>query len=240
MTTQQLIDELKSSSGNLLSYDLDSYLGESMSDAQAVTLLNRAQAIISRYIFQVDPAIVFTPTVNSSTQNLFDTTTPVVTKKVIKVLHVVINGAPLYAPAKGGTRRVPGVYDFQDFLMQYPNWTQDAGGTPAQAVAYGEGKIILYPKPTSVFSNCYICGQYLAADLSAAALSAEPDLPPDLHPAIAYRAAVLAAEPTAATSEQMARIQRFDSKYGKLMDEIKSNNQAMYARASFAPERLFI
>jgi len=116
----------------------------------------------------------------------------------------------------------------------------DGAGTPGTAVEYSESKLLLYPKPSSSFSNSYIAGQYLAADLSASSLSAEPDLPDDLHIAIGYVAAVCAAEPTAANQEQLFRLKAYNEKYVKLMDEIRSVNKSKFVGSSLPLERTFV
>lgn len=235
MTTQLLIDLLKGSSGNLLSMDLDSYLGESMTDAQAVTLLNQAKNVISRHIFQVNPNITFTVTSGSAVQNLQDTTVVPAAYKVIQCLGVIINNNPLY-----DTQGRVGMWSYADFQRYYPAWQTESSGTPVAAVNYQEGKIILHPKPSSSFANSKIIGQYLAADLSASSLSTEPDLPVDLHIAVGYLAASMAAEPSASVAEQLNRLDRYDRRYRKLMDEVRSLNMRPFSKSTFGNKRRLV
>ena len=222
MTTQELIDLLKSTSGNLLSYDLDSYFGETPSEAQIVTLLNQAKNIIGEYLFIVNPSITFTPTANSFQQNIQDTTTPVVSSKVLKPLRVVVNGITLRGMDGYG------VMSYGDFENSYPSFRLASSGQPTIAVQLGNGKLGLYMKPDQSYSNSYIVGQVLPADLSASSLSAEPDMPADLHIAIAYLAAVIAAEPTAAVQEQFMRLDRYSKHYRDRIERARADNVRAY------------
>jgi len=206
--------------GEFLAYDLDNYKGASPTAAELTSQINIGVRFVSRQIYQFDPNITLTLDTTAIKQDLRDTTTPRVSRKVLKPVAVYINGNPLYRADGRGI----GLWSLDEFNRYRTNWrTQDAG-TP-NAAAFDGRYLWLNPKPSAVLSNNAIAGQYLAADLiNSNDDSNPPDLPEELHEAVVRIAADFAADPNVSEQEGLQRLQRYAMKAGADIADIRRRN----------------
>lgn len=228
MKTSELITLAKESTA----YDLDAAFGtvnnQTGTDAQWVRYLNWAQRVAARLIEPYSPKITLTLVIGQDTYNLRDITTPVVSKKVVRVHKVVINGTPLLTRAA----RDYGLWSLDELETFAPTWFSDTTGQSTKAVQQGQN-LILHPAPSSLFSSNYIAGTYLPADLvdPSTGTDSTPDLAEECHEAIALMAAVYAADPTVSEAEGIARLQRLSARAHDAIRQVSLDEQN--SRSSF-------
>lgn len=202
MLTSALITMVKQH----LLYDLDNYAGQTPTDLAIVGQLNWAQRAVARKIEPYDPLIGLTLTPSQLQHNLRDLA--VVTKKVVRPELVMINGVTLLTR----DQKDYGLWSMNELRSSCSTWFSDAAGTPTKAVFY-DTKLILHPKPTSAFANSYIAGVYFPADLTDPAVTdATPDLPEEIHEALALMAALYAADPNVSEAEGLSRLGRYSQR----------------------------
>jgi hypothetical protein len=217
MTTQEMIDMLAGS----VSYDLDNYQGDdtgAVTDAQAVAQLNYGLRTVANFVRPYADGVTLTLVSGTQTYNTRNVGATSFSKKMIEVKRVLINGSRLYT-RNGGY----GMWSQREVEEDYPSYLTDASGTPTKAWQVGD-LLYLHSKPNagvvSGGSN-YVSGIYMPADLSAAALSAAPDISEETHEAIVRIAATLAADPTAAEAEGLARLQRYEGRAYQALNEVR-------------------
>lgn len=234
MTVTQLIARVK----NYLRYDLDGYFGavDDVTDADVVAALNDAQREIAKAAYLVEPSTTLTMTAGQSQYDLRDT--DVVGKKALTVLRVIVGGETLKKPSGSY-----GLWTYQELEQQFPEWRDADNGTPYIGVQLGTSLIIVPPPTSSVISGGgnYIVHTKYPEDMSASSLSAEPDIPEDLHEALAKLAAAKAADPNVTEGHQDARVSRLYSQAMSLAMETGRANLKMWnAPASTPKDRSFI
>lgn len=209
-----------------LQYDLDSFQGQTPEDDEWIDVLNWAQRTVARTIEPYDPLIPFTLVVDQHTYDIRSLS--VVTKKVVRVDRVYVDGNPLYARSM----RDYGLWSLSELQTYVPTWFSDGSGTPTKAVSY-DTSLILHPKPSSVFANTYIAGIYFPADLTdPAATDATPDLPEEIHEALALLAAIYAADPNVSEQEGLARLSRYGARQHAAIRQVQldfANSRSAYA-----------
>lgn len=221
-----------------LSMDLDNANGEAPSDANCTIQLNQALRQISRRLYLYDPKVTFTPTASTLIQDL--RASGVCSKRVVQPYRVTINGNPLLDCAG----RDYGLWSEAELWRRNPKWQTAADGVPSLAVYSGNGKLILHQPPTAaVVSDAenFIAGQVLAADLSSATPGTTdiPGIPEEAHEAIAYLAAIIAANPVATEKEQWKRLEVFNASWISTIDTIaRENRDAMQSWGSTAGYRV--
>jgi hypothetical protein len=190
---------------DLLQYDLDNYQGSSPSATDIAEQLNWAARFVSKELYQFDPSVALTLTIDAATYDLFGSA---LTKDVLEAKRVIIDGVPL-KKANGTV----GLWSYQEVEDRYPQWRTATHGKPRIAFQLGR-TLHLYPKPDAAYSNCYVAGQYLCATLSGSDTSLSYDIPDELHPAVVRLAADFAADPIVTEAEGLARLQRYTQKAG--------------------------
>jgi len=216
-TLQTILDNID----RFLQFDLDNMYGESPTTQQKVDGFNWAQRTVSKLIFQYDPKITLTLTADQASYDLRNTS--VVSRKVIRPYAVIINGNMLWNAAY--TER--GLWTLQELERMIPSWRTDSSGTPTKGVYYGNQKLLLHPAPTTAVVNAgdnYISGQYLAADMTTAQLASTPDIPEELHEAIAFCAAARLALPNLSEAEAWQRITAFNAEWRSMADDMRREN----------------
>lgn len=194
---------------------LDNYEGAA-TDAERNTQINWAYRNICKRVHILDPRVTLTLTTDVRFYDLRDTT--VVSKRVVKVHKVIIDGNPL--------RDYKGQYGLWNMLQleaEAPDWRTAASGTPRIAVQYKSDGLLLHPAPSAVGSNNFIEGTVLPADLSAD--TDEPDLPVEMHEAIALDAVIKAAAPSLADQEQLMPLQATRAIYEPMIQELENENK---------------
>jgi len=229
------LSEMRTLVGELLALDLDNFKGETPGAADLTTQLNAGLRWVSREIYLFNPKVTLTPVASQAIQNVQDTTTPVVTQKMIRVYSVTINGKKL---RKYGTDQV-GLWSYAQLETEYPSWEAHDAGVPVRAVQFNEGKIILDPAPSAqVISDGsnFLAGRVYAPPLvNGSGDSTEPDIPIDLHEAVCFVTAVYASDPQIAADEALQRVKRYSARAYDAIQETKSENQNMISRFSFSP-----
>lgn len=207
----------------LASFDLSNFsmaTDGTISNASAVAQLNKAQRRLSYYIKQFDHSIVTTLVADTANYDLRNTA--VFAKPVIEPYRVIINGNTLL-DASGK----PGLWTFNELERANPGFRADASGTPIRATFYGNTKMTLNPAPSAAVvtgGSNYMAGTYMAADLNSSTMSATPDLPVELHEALAVKATVWAAIAVTARQEGWVRLQALDKDADAIIEQVRADN----------------
>lgn len=220
MTVAQLIQRVK----DLAAFDLSNFLmttDGTISDANVVIQLNEAQRRISTRIEQFDHSIV--TTLVDGTANYDLRNTAVFAKAIVKPLFVVINGNPLY-DASG---RDFGMWSLNELQRANPNFRSDTAGTPTRACWYGNTKMTLNAPPSAAVVSAarnYVAGTYLPSDMNASLTSATPDLPVELHEALAVKTTVWAAISATSKAEGWTRLKALDAWADETIERVRDEN----------------
>lgn len=202
-----------------MSVDLDNFYGESPSTANQNEQLNWAYRRIARKCHLVHPMVTFTPVAGQSIYSL--TGSSFGGRRMVEIYNLTINGTMLRECSGVGF----GLWTYREFVQRYPQWQTADNGTPTKACVYGQN-MILHAPPTSAVvtaAECYAAGQYIPADMDDDA--DEPDLPEEIHPAIAYLAAIYAANPVATEPEMWKRLEVFGEGWISMVDDISEQNR---------------
>lgn len=225
--------------------DLDMLLSatpESPTNADWLVVINQALRDISRRILLFSDAVTLTLTAGTFRYNLRDTTTPIVSSRVLQPVSVCINGSAL----RDRFSRGPGLWSFYELQSQFSAYASASNGTPSAAVWLGNnggGNLLLYPPPSSTVAEGTntVAGLTLPTDcaLSGGAFPATvPAVPEEVHESIAALAAVYAALPGVTEQEAWQRVSAY-SRYGEPVDQVRSVNMAtlrtLTGSASLAP-----
>jgi len=96
------------------------------------------------------------------------------------------------------------------------------------AISSTNASQVLYPAPSSNVSSGsgnYLVAEYLPANLTISDLSNSPDLPVELHEAVAYLAAIKIAAPQITEAESYQRLQLYNSFINESIQEVKKQNE---------------
>ena len=205
---------------------LDNYRGDSPTAAELVAQINWGIRVFARRWHLLDNRITFTisnpiASTNGAKFNIRDTTTPVVSKRVVLPYVVYIGGQPLY-----DWNGNPGLWSISQLDQRVSGWQTESSNTPYRAAYLGNGKLLLSPPPATAGSNNFIAGTYLPADLTNGTDdAASPDLPDELHEALAYFVAQHVALPTATEQEQWEKLKVYNQEWMSLVTEIATENR---------------
>jgi hypothetical protein len=206
--------------------DMFNYQGSSPSATDVAEQLNHAARFVSRQIYQFDPSISFTLTINDGDYDLFGSAFG---KDILEAKRVVINGRPLRKP-----NGEVGLWTYQEVEDRYSQWRTASSGLPRIAFQL-DRTLYLYPKPDSAYSNCFVAGQYQCGTLSGSDTSLSYDIPDELHVAVVRMAADFAADPLVAEVEAVARLQRYVSKAGYDIEEMRRRNKRLASSIGSTP-----
>jgi hypothetical protein len=201
------LTELRAFVIKLLAYDLDSFDGDSPSDAQKDSILNWGlrQVGLSIYLYQDVP---FTIVTSERSLRLDDTTK--FTKPMLTIDTVVLNGVTL----RDSTRR-HGIWNVDKFNRWYPSAATASNGTPEAAVIVGNS--LVFNCPVSDNWSGIAMGRALPQKLVSPGHETPTDIPEHLHECIAYFAAIKWAMPNATIDEQYQRLQMYSSETIQLL-----------------------
>jgi hypothetical protein len=213
--------------GDLLkSRDVSNYKGLAPTATQISEQLNYAARFISKEIYQFDPSIAMTLTIDDGDMDLFGTA---FTRDVLEVKQVIVNGIPLRAA--NGTI---GMWSYQEVERIYPQWRTAAHGTPRIAFQL-DRTLYTYPKPDAAYSNSYVSGTYLCAELTGSDTALSYDLPVELHVPTVLLAADFAADPTVAEVEGVARLQRYAARASYDIKKVRRQNMRLASAIGTTP-----
>lgn len=213
MTTSALINRVRA----LCVYDLDlvptiDVSGEPVeaTDADMVGFINDAQDRLAKDAPIFDPAIPLTmPVITSGPCTLNLSSSTVCTRRVWKVMDVILNGLMLYNAA--GSSKGP--WSLAELEGRFPQWRTDAPGMPLRWVRLSDRSIVLHVAPDGSQSATgnFISGHVLPARLDDSAPTIESEMPEELHEHIAKMAAALISEPVATEGRQLAKVQKWQA-----------------------------
>lgn len=237
MTTQEIIDRRT----NHLKFDLDSFNGEGETAQQALDSVNEAIRVISKRIFQFDPLITMTVVDGTPTYDLGSAS---FSRKILCPFRVYINKTPLRGYET--SRETYGLWTWEQFEFRNPDFLRASSGTPTIGVYYNE-TIRLYQTPSATtVSNGgnYVAGQYMAANVLIGGVSAAPDIPEELHEAIAYLAASRSALPQATEQEAWQRLTAYRATWMEAVNEKAAENLAQVKPTgsldAYAPDYMYV
>lgn len=204
-------------------YNLDNRAGPDPTPAQVTAQLNEAIAEMSLLIRPLAHFVVsYTagePTVDLAAQD----------PKALIVHRLGVNNNPLL-----NHRDQPGLMEPAQMVLDYPGY--EAGGdegVPVAATQVGE-TLYLYPKPEAdltIVAYADVAFSPLPVDDDAAV----PDMPEELHPAIAYMAASMVSEPTLSVAQQAETVARYDARAARAITHYRQKYDAQ--RSVLDPEK---
>jgi len=193
MTTSALIQKFKDTlRGNLLS-DQDQELG---ADAPIVAELNLAQNEIARWCGFTKPAVpcvIQAPTYAYTIANLN------ATNRVRRIIRA-------WNPLDGTDFRPLPIIDL---ISEYPTYITSTTESAPYGLWVDNKTAVFYPAPADA-TTYYLHAECDPAELSASALSAEPELDDDLHVHIARLAAARVSSINILTNDQASSIDRIE------------------------------
>lgn len=210
----------------LRSRDVFNYQGSSPSATDIAEQLNYAARLVSRQIYQFKPSIAMTLTIDDGDMDLFSSA---FTEDVLEVKRVIVNGVPLRKP-----NGEVGLWAYQEVEDRYPQWRTATHALPRVAFQL-DRTLYLYPKPDAAYSNSFVAGQYLCGTLTGSNTALSYDLPDELHPAVVRLAADFASDPTVSDMEGIARLQRYVSKAGFDINEMRRRNKRLASSIGSTP-----
>lgn len=221
--------ELRQLQSDFLKFDLDNYAANAAGEVSAAEQnkqLNWAYRILSRRLKIYDPKVPLTLVAGEDVVDLRNTTPGAknsVGRKVILPRYVIINGFAL----REASGREFGMWSMDELERYRPTWRTDPSAKPTKAVYYGNSKMRLHPAPSAeavTVAGNFIAGQILPGDMADD--NDVPEIPEELHEAIAYVSAVFAADPVASESEAWQRLSQFRKGYWTdLLAEIADDNE---------------
>lgn len=176
MTAAQLIQQIR----QVTSYNLDSYLGADASDDDILAVLNETTQDVGRFMALRDPKVSFTPIEG---ENIYSVESPAFGRRLSTVSYVIVNNLELmsYAGTPGGVWNIDEAEDY------YPQWRTATNGVPG-FVAF-DGERLIFSCPFSAASvtagNCWVSGEVMPRLMSGDLDQVSPDLPFDVHSALA-------------------------------------------------------
>jgi len=209
--------------------DIANSLGETPTDTQLIPYVNWAIRSIARKIKQVNIYIPITLVASQNNYNLNAGTgiSTSVASQITRVHRVYINNVVLNKP----DGRSPGMWSYNEVERYDPTYRRAAAGQPIAGAQWGNN-LLLYPAPSSTVasgSGNYLVAEYLPANLTIADLSNSPDLPVELHEAVAYLAAIKIAAPQITEAESYQRLNLYNSMINESIQEVKKQNEATLA-----------
>jgi len=205
--------------------DIANSLGEAPSDTQLIPYVNWAIRTIARKTRQISIYIPITLVAGQGSYNLnagsaiSSTNASQVTR-----VHRVFIGNNVMTKANSNA---PGMWAYNEIERFAPNYRAAASGQPIAAAQWGNN-LLLYPAPSSNVSSGsgnYLVAEYLPANLTISDLSNSPDLPVELHEAVAYLAAIKIAAPQITEAESYQRLQLYNSFINESIQEVKKQNE---------------
>ena len=214
------LTQLRQLQSDAFSVDLDNSRGENPSTADQNAQINWAYRLIARKCRLTADAALFLVQ-GQSLYNLRDITTPVIGAKIIRPALVYINRRPLY-DASG---RDYGLWSYDELARIYPTWKQDSNGVPSKAIFYNFDKLLLHPAPdaSTVAQTHAVFGQYLPNDLAND--NDAPAVPEEIHEAIGWLAAQLAATPACTEQEGWMRLQKYSDYWTQIIQDVSEQNE---------------
>jgi hypothetical protein len=189
--------------GQLLQTDLDNYAGDSPSTSDLDAQLNRALREIARFIRPKFAKVNLTITSPDQEIDLGNTT---------KFARAMLSVDRIYVSSGVEVQVVPMPQFERD-----TNWRFATSGTPILAAV--ENNTLRFDRPWATSPTVIVAGDGFYLPLTSD--SQVPELPEDAHEAIAYVAAVFAAEPSIVDGTAMSRLQTYSQRSFAALDAVR-------------------
>lgn len=211
---------------SFLGADLDNYAASgSVSPPPSGAVLpqiNYAVRTIGRMLQQFKPMVSLTLVAGVQSYNYQGSAFQL---RMTEVHSVTVSGTTL----KNWARK-PGLFAFREIESKYPTWQTAGSGVPVAAFQ-NSNELWFHPRPAQAY-QAYVAGFYIPPDLVNA--SDVPDLPVEVHEAVAFLAAVYAAQPYVTEEEGLARMGAYNQSWTIFIQETRARNERMYAMGSYA------
>ncbi len=224
-----VLSEIITQTRNNFAYDADlvESFGNSTSptDAQIIPYINWAIRSIARKTKQIKAYIPINLIANQNTYSLngggIASTSQV--SQITKVHRVFIDNSVMNKP----DGRTPGVWAYNEIERYDPNYRAATSGQPI-AAAQLANNLILYPAPTLGITSGtnFMVAEYLPPDLTISDLNNSPDLPVELHEAVAYLAAIRISTPQITEQESYQRLATYQGYLNETIEAVKKQNEA--------------
>lgn len=199
------LSELRTLLTQLLQTDLDNFAGDTPSTADLNAQINRALREIARFIRPRFAKVQLT--ITSPDQEILLSNTS-------KFARAMLDIDGIYVSSGVEVEVVPPPAFERD-----TNWRFATSGTPTMATV--ENNTLRFDRPWSTSPTIFVSGDGfylpLVNDTDA------PELPVDAHEAIAYVAAVFAAEPSVVDGTAMTRLQNYSARSFAALDAVRKS-----------------
>lgn len=205
--------------------DLDNSRGESPTTSDQNAQINWAYRIIARKCMLATDTPLYLAA-GTNVYSLRDVTTPTVGAKIIRPVLVYINANGTSFPLYDASYRDYGLWSYDELARLRPTWKNDSQGPPTKAVWYSHDKLLLHPAPdasTAARTGHAVFGTYLPLDLALD--SDTPALPEEIHEAVGWLAAQLAATPMATEQEAWQRLEKYSEYWSQIIQEVADQNE---------------
>lgn len=228
MTASELIARIRKIQG----YQLDSYLGSDASDADILAVLNETTQDVGRFLALRDPKISFTPIVG---ENIYLVDSPAFGRRLSTVSYVIVNNLELmtYGGGNGGVWNIDEAEDY------YPQWRTATNGVPG-FVAF-DGERLIFSCPFSAASvtagNCWVSGEVMPRIMEGDLDQVSPDLPFDVHSALADLTIVALSQGTCTERSQFDTVALLEARANAKIAAVKRRISASRNKVGY-PGRL--
>lgn len=215
----------------------DTARGESPRLSDITTWVNWAYRVIARRC-NLTARIGITLTASQLEYNIGDTSCTAV--QIIEPYLVYINNGGSTESLWDCSSDAKGIWTYDEMDRENPAFLTAPAGTPISAYFYNYNKLGIYPPPTSTvaaYSGHAVYGRYLPAALASP--SDVPDLPPEIHEAIAWLAAVFAITPTVTEENGWTRLKEYNSYWAEVIAGVSDQNQRTLESGGTTTESYF-
>lgn len=225
-----LLSEIITQTRNNFAYDADlvESFGNTTSptDAQIIPFINWAIRSIARRTKQIKAYIPITLVADQNTYNLNGggLVAAALANQITKIHRVYINNSVMNKP----DGRTAGMWAYNEIERYNPNYRTATSGQPVAAAQFGNN-LILYPAPSSTVASGtgnFCVAEYLPTDLTISDLANSPDLPNELHEAVAYLAAIRISTPQITEDESYKRLATYTGYINETIETVKKQNEA--------------
>lgn len=205
--------------GQLLAVDLDNYAGDTPSNADVDSQINRAIRIISRHVRPLFPKVTLTISTNDQ----------IIPFGSAKFARKMLSVDKIY---KGSNQTIP-MFPYSQF-DELSDFRYASSGTPQSASVLNN--TLYFDKPWSGNATLIVEGHAFYAPLAND--TDEPEFDEYAHEAVAYLTAELAAQPTVSESTALNRLGIYEKTWWRDIEELRRQvgNQS-HDLLNFTPSR---
>jgi hypothetical protein len=199
------LSELRTLLTQLLQTDLDNFLGDNPTASDLNAQINRALREIARFIRPHFAKV--TLSITSPDQEIVLTNTAKFGRAMLDIDGIYVSSGVEIAVIP------PPAFE------RDTNWRFATSGTPVLATV--ENNTLRFDRPWATSPDIFVSGDGFYLPLSSD--TDVPELPVDAHEAIAYVAAVFAAEPSVVDGTAMTRLQNYSARSFAALDAVRKS-----------------